>query len=175
MLPRRFRVLGRCASCGPGRSSAVFRGEGDGDPSLAEILVSNLLDNAIRHNVPGGHIQITTGTRDNRATLTIANTGPHVPADQARRLLEPFFQRLDGKRGHDHEGRGLGLSIVAAIADAHEATLSVRPRPSGGLVIEVAFCRAADSCWPHSREAEAGPAVTRTSDRVTGVISGPPR
>jgi signal transduction histidine kinase len=79
------------------------------------------------------------------------------------------------KRGHDHEGLGLGLSIVAAIADAHEATLSVRPRPSGGLVIEVAFCRAADSCWPHSQEAEAGPAVTRTSDRVTGVISGPPR
>jgi signal transduction histidine kinase len=109
-----------------------------GDPSLAMILISNLIENAIRHNIPGGHIQITTGTRVGQATLTVANTGPHVPADQARRLLEPF-QRLDGKRGHDHEGLGLGLSIVAAIADAHDATLSVRPRPSGGLAIEVAF------------------------------------
>jgi len=109
-----------------------------GDPSLAEILISNLLENAIRHNIPGGHIQITTSTHDNQATLTVANTGPHVPAEQARRLLEPF-QRLDGKRGHDHEGLGLGLSIVAAIASAHGATLSVRPRPSGGLAIKVTF------------------------------------
>ena len=109
-----------------------------GDPSLAEILISNLLENAIRHNIPGGHIQITTSAHDNQATLTVANTGPHVPAEQARRLLEPF-QRLDGKRGHDHEGLGLGLSIVAAIASAHGATLSVRPRPSGGLAIKVTF------------------------------------
>jgi signal transduction histidine kinase len=109
-----------------------------GDPLLAEILVANLLENAIRHNIPGGHIQITTGAHDNRATLTVANTGPHVPADQARRLLEPF-QRLDGKRGHHQEGLGLGLSIVAAIADAHDASLSVRPRPSGGLAIDVTF------------------------------------
>jgi signal transduction histidine kinase len=109
-----------------------------GDPSLAEILISNLLENAIRHNIPGGHIQITTIAHDNQATLTVANTGPHVPAEQARRLLEPF-QRLDGKRGHDHEGLGLGLSIVAAIASAHGATLSVRPRPSGGLAIKVTF------------------------------------
>ena len=109
-----------------------------GDPPLLEILISNLLENAIRHNIPGGHIQIATGTRDGHATLAVANTGPHVPADQAGRLLEPF-QRLDGKRGQDREGLGLGLSIVAAIADAHDATLSVRPRPSGGLAVEVAF------------------------------------
>jgi signal transduction histidine kinase len=109
-----------------------------GDPSLAEILVSNLLENAIRHNIPGGHIQITTSAHDDQATLTMGNTGPHVPADQARRLLDPF-QRLDRRGGHNHEGLGLGLSIVAAIADAHDATLSVHPRPSGGLAVEVAF------------------------------------
>jgi signal transduction histidine kinase len=110
-----------------------------GDPSLAGILVSNLLENAIRHNIPGGHIQITTGGRDGQATLTMANTGPYVPADQARRLLEPF-QRLDGKRDHHQEGLGLGLSIVAAIADAHHASLSVRPcHEGGGLAIDVTF------------------------------------
>ena len=109
-----------------------------GDLSLAEILISNLIDNAIRHNVPGGHIQITTAAHASQATLTVANTGPHVPAAQAPRLLEPF-QRLDGKRGHHREGLGLGLSIVAAIADAHNAELSVHPRPAGGLAIEVTF------------------------------------
>jgi signal transduction histidine kinase len=109
-----------------------------GDPVLAEILISNLLENAIRHNVPGGHIEVTTGTHDGRATLTVANTGPQVPADQARRLLEPF-RRLEGKRGQDRQGLGLGLSIVAAIAEAHDATLSVHPRPSGGLTVEAAF------------------------------------
>jgi signal transduction histidine kinase len=109
-----------------------------GDPSLAGILVSNLLDNAIRYNVPGGHIQVTTRTRDNHATLTVANTGPPVPAGQAGRLLEPFH-RLDGRASPGHDGLGLGLSIVAAITDAHDATLSVQPRPAGGLAVEVAF------------------------------------
>lgn len=109
-----------------------------GDPPLAEILISNLVDNAIRHNVPGGHIQIVTGEHEGQATLTVANTGPHVPADQTWRLLEPF-QRLDGRLGHDQDGLGLGLSIVAAIADAHDADLSVRPRSSGGLAVDVAF------------------------------------
>ena len=106
-----------------------------GDPSLAEILISNLLENAIRHNIPGGHIQITTSRHDNQATLTVANTGPQ---SRPGGCWSPS-QRLDGKRGHDHEGLGLGLSIVAAIASAHGATLSVRPRPSGGLAIKVTF------------------------------------
>ncbi|HEY6788551.1 MAG TPA: HAMP domain-containing sensor histidine kinase [Trebonia sp.] len=109
-----------------------------GDPPLAEILISNLLENAIQYNIPGGRIQVTTGEWRDRATFTVSNTGPPVPAGQVQRLLEPF-QRLDGKRGHDHEGLGLGLSIVAAIADAHDATLSVRPCSAGGLAIEVAF------------------------------------
>jgi signal transduction histidine kinase len=109
-----------------------------GDPSLAEILISNLIDNAIRHNLPGGHIQVSTAAHGRQATLTVANTGPHVPAGQAPRLLEPF-QRLDGKRGHHQDGLGLGLSIVAAIADAHNADLSIHPRPAGGLAIEVTF------------------------------------
>jgi signal transduction histidine kinase len=147
VLPAREQ---EAASRGLRLDAALGPAPAAGDPSLAEILISNLLDNAIRHNVPGGHIQVTTGTHDSQVTFTVANTGPHVPADQARQLLEPF-QRLDGKRGHDHEGLGLGLSIVAAIADAHDATLSVRPRPAGGLAIEVAFRLAAD------RELGAGP------------------
>ena len=129
-----------------------------GDPPLAEILISNLIDNAIRHNIPGGHIQITTAAHGNQATLTVANTGPHVPAGQAPRLLEPF-QRLDERRRHDREGLGLGLSIVAAIASAHDATLSVHPRPSGGLAIEVTFPLTANETAALTSVPSASPAA----------------
>jgi signal transduction histidine kinase len=105
-----------------------------GDPQLMEILVSNLVENAVRYNVPGGSIHITTGTA--RTMLTVGNTGRPVPADQVQRLLQPF-QHLDRQRGHEHQGLGLGLSIVAAIADAHGADLSLRPLPGGGLDVEV--------------------------------------
>jgi signal transduction histidine kinase len=108
-----------------------------------EILVSNLVENAIRHNLPGGHINVAVSTRQAQAALTVSNTGPHVPAGQVERLLQPF-QHLDGARSHENEGLGLGLSIIGAIASAHDAILSVRPRPAGGLTIEVGF-RAADA------------------------------
>jgi len=109
-----------------------------GDSRLLERLIANLIDNAIRHNSPGGHVEITTGTRDRRAFVTVANTGPAVAPEQIERLFQPF-QRLGGARtGHD-AGHGLGLSIVRAIADAHRAELTARPRPQGGLTIEVAF------------------------------------
>jgi signal transduction histidine kinase len=112
-----------------------------GDPRLAEILVSNLIENALRHNVPGGRIYVAASACQARASFTVSNTGPHVPADQVERLLQPF-QHLDGERDHYHEGLGLGLSIVAAIAAAHDAALSVHPQPAGGLTIEVEFCTA---------------------------------
>ena len=97
-----------------------------GDPRLVERLVSNLLDNAVRHNV-AGRAACWSGvqTQDGRATLTVANTGPVVPETEVERLLRPF-QRLGADRVGHREGLGLGLSIVAAVADAHDATLDVR-------------------------------------------------
>ncbi len=111
-----------------------------GDPRLIERLIANLLDNAIRHNTPGGHIEITTGVRDRRAFVYVANTGPPVPPEQIQRLFQPFH-RLAGRTDHN-SGHGLGLSIVQAIANAHRAELSVRARPEGGLTIEVSFAPA---------------------------------
>ncbi|WP_285783630.1 ATP-binding protein [Microbispora sp. NBRC 16548] len=112
-----------------------------GHRALAERLVANLLDNAIRYNVPGGEVDVTTGTQAGRAVLTVANTGPVVPADAVERILLPF-QRLGpartGRRGSS-QGFGLGLSIVSAIASAHDAGLTVVPRPEGGLVVTVGF------------------------------------
>lgn len=108
-----------------------------GDPRLVERLVSNLVENAVRHNVAEGSVSLAVGTQNGHAVLEVANTGPSVPADQVDRLLQPF-QRLARERvGHD--GLGLGLSIVSAIAAAHEATLEVRPQNSGGLEVVVRF------------------------------------
>jgi len=117
-----------------------------GDPRLAERLIANLADNALRHNTPGGYLKVVTATRDAHAVVAVANTGPIVPAEAVGQLLQPF-QRLGADRtGHGHGlGLGLGLSIVQAIADAHDANLTIRPQPSGGLDIEVTFPRPATS------------------------------
>jgi signal transduction histidine kinase len=109
-----------------------------GDPRLVESMIANLLDNAIGHNVPQGHVEITTGTRHEEAFLTITNSGPTIPLEEVPRLLQPF-QRLHGTRTTHGSGNGLGLAIVGAIAAAHRATLSAHPRPDGGLTVEVIF------------------------------------
>jgi signal transduction histidine kinase len=111
------------------RAGCVF-----GDAQLIERLVSNLLQNAVRYNVRNGRVHIVTG----QASLRVINTGPRIPADQIGRLLQPF-QRLGGQRAGRHDGVGLGLSIVAAIAAAHGAALTARPGPEGGLDVEVTF------------------------------------
>jgi signal transduction histidine kinase len=108
-----------------------------GDPRLAERLVTNLIDNAIRHNVAHGHLAVKTRAESGRAVLQVVNSGAVVPPSEVDRLLRPF-QRLGADRtGRD--GHGLGLSIVAAIAAAHHAPLSVQARPAGGLDVEVHF------------------------------------
>jgi signal transduction histidine kinase len=119
----------------PALRSAVV----SGDDQLIGVLVSNLLDNAIRYNRQGGSIDVDVATSDGQPTLAVTNTGNLVPADQVDRLLQPF-QRLDGDRaGTTHDGLGLGLSIVEAIVTAHDATVSVSARPGGGLTIRVSF------------------------------------
>ncbi|MFI6318524.1 sensor histidine kinase [Nonomuraea sp. NPDC050556] len=107
-----------------------------GDPALVERLITNLLDNAMRYNVPGGRVEISTRIEAGKAVVAIANTGPVIPPEQVHRLFEPF-QRLDRTRADDHHG--LGLSIVRAIAVAHDAPLSASARPQGGLAIEIHF------------------------------------
>jgi signal transduction histidine kinase len=109
-----------------------------GDPRLLERLIANLLDNAIRHNIPDGHVEITTGTGHEHAFLAVANSGPTIPPEELPRLLQPF-QRLHGTRTNHTSGNGLGLAIVDAIAAAHGATLAVNPQPAGGLLAEVRF------------------------------------
>lgn len=109
-----------------------------GDPVLAGRLAANLIDNAIRHNIAGGHIQVTTRTRDGRAVLSVTSTGPVVPPGLVDGLFEPFHRLRPRGTGNGH-GFGLGLSIVQAIAAAHDAEITAQARPGGGLAIDVAF------------------------------------
>ncbi|PSL51632.1 signal transduction histidine kinase [Saccharothrix carnea] len=103
-----------------------------GHRALAERLVVNLVDNAIRHNVPAGWVEVTCAS----GVLTVTNSGPVVPPDEVRRILQPFHRLGPARTGH---GVGLGLSIVQAIATAHDAAVDVTARPDGGLAVTVAF------------------------------------
>jgi signal transduction histidine kinase len=109
-----------------------------GDPRLIRQLVNNLTENALRHNISGGTVRVTVQTRARHTLLTVDNTGTAVPADQIDRLLQPF-QRLKPDRTDDTAGHGLGLSIIRAIATAHDATIQIQPNLAGGLRISIAF------------------------------------
>jgi len=109
-----------------------------GDPQLIERLVANLLDNALHYNHVGGSVHMATDDQAGGGRLTVTNTGPVVPEDQIARLLEPF-QRIAPSRTGQHDGLGLGLSIVEAITQAHGARLLVNAGEGGGLIVEIRF------------------------------------
>jgi signal transduction histidine kinase len=107
--------------------------EATGDQQLIERMVWNLVDNAVRHNEPGGWIRISTRRCPGGAVLRIANSGAAVPADAVPTLAEPF-RRI---RKEPDGGAGLGLSIAQSVAIAHGAQLDVRNQPEGGLSISL--------------------------------------
>jgi signal transduction histidine kinase len=109
-----------------------------GDPDLMESLVANLIDNALRHNIAGGRVDVATGVRAGAAAISVGNTGLIIPEDETTRLLQPF-QRLTNGRTGTAEGHGVGLAIVQAIVTAHGANLTLRPKDTGGLDVEVSF------------------------------------
>lgn len=132
------RVLAAHTSAGgPRLDPRITPAATAGDPALVERLVANLVDNALRYNVPGGSVEVATGSEDGHATISVSNTGPVVPSEQVDRLLQPF-QRLD-RSARDDGHHGLGLSIAHAIALAHDGSLSALPRQGGGLVVRAAF------------------------------------
>ena len=104
----------------------------EGDPVLLRQAVSNLLRNAVRHNVPGGGIDLELARADGRARLRLSNGGPLVPAERLASLREPFV-RGAGRGRTRGAGHGLGLAIVSAVATAHDGVLELSANPSGGL------------------------------------------
>ncbi|MFI5844819.1 ATP-binding protein [Catenuloplanes sp. NPDC051500] len=105
----------------------------DADPVLLGLLIRNLLENAVRHNVPGGSVWLSTRTEAGTAVLEVANTGPIVPADIIPTLRQAFQRGVGRTRGV--EGSGLGLAIVDAVVDAHDGEWTATPRPGGGLTV----------------------------------------
>jgi signal transduction histidine kinase len=109
-----------------------------GDRDLLARLVANLIDNALSYNIADGWVRIRTGYQDGQATLQVTNTGPVLPAEVVPTLLEPFRRQLpDRTSTSTRRGSGLGLSIVAAITDAHGGTLDLAAQQGGGLQITV--------------------------------------
>jgi signal transduction histidine kinase len=105
-----------------------------GDPALLRTMTANLIDNAVRHNAPGGWIEIRTEAAGAEARLEVANAGPTITAEEAATLTEPFH-RLGGERTGD--GFGLGLSIAAAVVRAHGGELAIDPLERGGLRVSI--------------------------------------
>jgi signal transduction histidine kinase len=118
-----------------------------GDAVLLERLVTNLLDNAERYNVPDGTVAISTTTHDGRSVLRVVNTGEVIPADEVERLFLPFT-RLDDRIRHD--GFGLGLTLVSSIATVHGGTVHAIAIPTGGLDITVRLPRRDNAASPDS-------------------------
>ncbi|MGN6170344.1 MAG: sensor histidine kinase, partial [Solirubrobacteraceae bacterium] len=106
-----------------------------GDRVLLERMIANLIENAARHNTPGGWIRIRTIQQADSAVFEIANTGPGIPVEQIPTLFEPFARAK--QRLNPSDGVGLGLSIANAIARAHNAKITARPRPGGGLEMSI--------------------------------------
>ncbi|MFI5687511.1 sensor histidine kinase [Streptomyces sp. NPDC051636] len=133
------------------RKPAVVQGNG----VLLERIALNLVQNAVRYNMPheemqrealpdkggggrreGGWVEVTTEVQHGQAVLVVSNTGPVVPAYEIDNLFEPF-RRLRTERTGSDKGVGLGLSIARSVARAHGGHISARPREGGGLVMRV--------------------------------------
>jgi signal transduction histidine kinase len=139
-----------------------------GDARLAERLAANLVDNAVRHNVAHGTIQVATGILAGHAVLSVRNTGPVIPGDQVGRLFQAFQRSTPGRTGTG-DGLGLGLSIVAAIAEAHGAWLQANALTGGGLGVQAGFPQAGGGppagAAPADAVPQAVPATARAAQR----------
>ncbi|MGW2839688.1 sensor histidine kinase [Streptomyces sp. NPDC001493] len=109
-----------------------------GSATLLLRVVTNLVQNAVVHNLPsGGTVTVHTGTRDGTSVLRVENTGDPLPPELVGTLTEPFRRGTERVRTDEHAGVGLGLALVASVVRAHDGTLDLAPRASGGLVVTV--------------------------------------
>jgi hypothetical protein len=107
-----------------------------GSETLLARMVDNVIENAVRHNQPHGSIIVALEPRGEQARLVVESGGPVLDQATVARLAEPF-KRLGADRTRSENGHGLGLSIIAAVAAAHDGTLELYPRRQGGLRVEI--------------------------------------
>ncbi|MFJ7955570.1 sensor histidine kinase [Streptomyces sp. NPDC096319] len=109
-----------------------------GSPELLLRMVTNLVQNALVHNLPeAGTVTVSTGTDGDTSVLRVENTGRPLPPELVPTLTEPFRRGTDRVRTPEHAGVGLGLAIVHSVVRAHDGTLDLAPRPAGGLLVTV--------------------------------------
>jgi len=107
-----------------------------GSQALICRMVDNVMDNAVTHNARGGWIKVRTEVNGPTAWLVVETGGDVLDQQQVQQLAQPF-RRLGADRTGSGHGAGLGLSIVAAIAEAHGGTLDLYARPEGGLRVSI--------------------------------------
>ncbi|HET7466786.1 MAG TPA: ATP-binding protein, partial [Candidatus Dormibacteraeota bacterium] len=107
-----------------------------GDDTRLRQAVGNLMRNALVHTPAETPIEVALATHDGVATMSVVDHGPGLKPDDAGRVFEPFY-RADPSRSRDSGGAGLGLSIVAAVVDAHGGSVKVTDTPGGGATFEV--------------------------------------
>ncbi|MFD7880418.1 sensor histidine kinase, partial [Streptomyces sp. NPDC059766] len=109
-----------------------------GSAELLLRMVTNLVQNAIVHNLPtGGTVTVHTGADGGTSVLRVENTGRRLPPELVPTLTEPFQRGTERVRTDEHAGVGLGLAIVAGSVRAHDGTLDLAPRAAGGLLVTV--------------------------------------
>ncbi|MGW6861939.1 sensor histidine kinase [Streptomyces xanthophaeus] len=109
-----------------------------GSAELLLRMVTNLVQNAVVHNLPaGGVVTVHTEAYGDTSVLRVENTGPRLPPELVATLTEPFRRGTDRVRTDEHAGVGLGLAIVHSVVRAHDGTLELLPRPAGGLLVTV--------------------------------------
>ncbi len=110
-----------------------------GSAALILRMVTNLVQNAVVHNLPsGGTATVHTEPQHDTCVLRVENTGHQVvPAELLPTLTEPFQRGTERSRTDEHVGVGLGLAIVHSIVRAHDGTIDLAPRPTGGLLVTI--------------------------------------
>lgn len=142
-----------------------------GDPILLEQLIRNLVDNAVRYNVPDGWVRVQTVAKPRHTEVVVSNTGAVISSYEVPTLFEPF-RRLTDRVG-SARGSGLGLSIVRAVAQAHGGDAVAVPRPGGGLVVRVILPRPAHAAAPAQTAPAAHPAAVADPGHDVGVMPTP--
>jgi signal transduction histidine kinase len=112
-----------------------------GSETLLSRMVDNMVENAVKHNEQGGWLQLQTAVDGQVVRLVVENGGAVLRPEDVKELARPF-KRLGAERTGSERGNGLGLSIVQAIAEAHDGVLDLHARSDGGLRVVVTLARA---------------------------------
>jgi two-component system OmpR family sensor kinase len=133
------------------------------DPARLRQIIDNLVNNALQHTPAGTPVTVTVTGGAGQGTLTVADAGPGLSAEQASRVFERFY-RTDRARSRASGGTGLGLSIVAALVTAHQGTIAVDTAPGRGatFIVKLPLTTAQGTPQPGTRKL-AGHANSPTS------------